>query len=146
MSALANLAAALGALDQALDDLVEPGTRKLVEQRMQAALSARYNRRPAVAGDIDTGGSHSDAPTADLSDLESRILGFVGTNAGRTVRAIREGVRRRASDVGRAVVRLEAAGIIENRGSRTHGRFYLSRETRGNGQETRRKRSSHSRG
>lgn len=123
-----------------LDELRGPDAREFVERRVEAVLDARYGPRAATSSESDTGDCRLDAPVYDLSALEACVLRFVRTNAGRTVRAIREGVRRRAADVVRALSRLEAAGLIENLGTDARKDYHVCRERRGNGQETRGKR------
>lgn len=122
MNALAKLDEALDALDGALRGLHGPGARRLVERRLRTVLDERYGDGAAVEDReiVNTAGR----PVA-TSDLEGRVLAFLGENPRASARALREGVEGRNSDIDEAVSRLTTMGLVDDAGNE-YRRYYIA--------------------
>lgn len=114
MNALAELDAALDALDGALGGLNGPGARRLIERRVRAVLDERYGDGAAQPYRLES--ESDDGCSGPTSDLETRIVAFLEANPRASARALRDGVEGRARDIDAAVARLVASGVVQDDG------------------------------
>ena len=95
---------AMETLEHALEHLHGQGARRLVLRRVQEVLDRQYP--PAVM-------------------LDTAILGHVRAHPGICLRDLRDGVGRRASDVGASVRRLLRSGRLADRGGDAGRSLYV---------------------